>query len=72
MTKGQSQISKVKSDSPIFKYRIQKNEKPPPEFGSGEYDDTEVGEESTSFVGAPDMGNNLVVKVHYALGGRKH
>ena len=22
--------------------------------------------------GAPDMGNNLVVKVHYALGSRKH
>ena len=21
---------------------------------------------------APDMGNNLVVKVHYALGSRKH
>ena len=23
-------------------------------------------------IGAPDMGNNLVVKVHYALGSRKH
>ena len=27
---------------------------------------------SALFFGAPDMGNNLVVKVHYALGSRKH
>ena len=24
------------------------------------------------FLGAPDVDNNLVVKVHYALGSRKH
>ena len=47
---GLSQVSKMKSDSPIFKDLIQKNEKPPSEFGSGGYGNTEVGEESTSFV----------------------
>ncbi len=34
--------------------------------------ETIAGSAFVSAVGAPDMGNNLAVKVRYALGSRKH